>query len=101
VVAIGTGATAAATGDTALMTEITAGGGARVAATMTQTTTTYTNDTAKFVAVWTASSALAPVEAGIFDSTTVAGSHLLAHQVFSVVNMSIGDSLTITWTVQS
>jgi len=37
-------------------------------------------------------------ESGLFNSTTVAGSGMLARQVFTDVSLSDGDSITITWT---
>ena len=38
------------------------------------------------------------VESGLFNSTTVAGSGMLARQTFSGVTLSDGDSITVTWT---
>ncbi|NWJ20095.1 hypothetical protein HX860_03365 [Marine Group I thaumarchaeote] len=37
-------------------------------------------------------------ESGLFNSTTVSGSTMLARQVFTGVALSNGDSITITWT---
>ena len=37
-------------------------------------------------------------ESGLFNSTTVAGSGMLARQVFTDVSLDNGDSITITWT---
>jgi len=37
-------------------------------------------------------------ESGLFNSTTAAGSGMLARQVFTDVSLSDGDSITITWT---
>jgi hypothetical protein len=37
-------------------------------------------------------------ESGLFNSTTVAGSGMLARQSFTGVALSTGDSITITWT---
>lgn len=98
--AIGTGTTAAAATDTALQTEITTGGGARGAATATQVTTTVTNDTTQLVKTWTFSSTFAVTEEGILDSATTGGS-LLAHQVFSAINVANGDSLQVTHKYQT
>lgn len=100
-VALGTGTTAAAATDTALQSEITTGGGARTLATPTRTTTTVTNDTTTLTATFTFSSSFALTEEGIFDSTTVAGSTMLAHQVFPAVNVASGDSVTIVHSYSS
>lgn len=93
--AIGTGTTAAAAGDTALQTEITTLGGARGAATATQVTTTVTNDTTQLVKTWTFTGTFAVTEEGILDNATSGGS-LLAHQVFAAINVVSGDSLQVT-----
>ena len=37
-------------------------------------------------------------ESGLFNSTTVAGSGMLAHKAFTGVALSTNDSITITWT---
>ena len=37
-------------------------------------------------------------ESGLFNSTTVAGSGMLAHKEFSAVTLTTNDSITITWT---
>jgi hypothetical protein len=98
--AIGTGTTAAAATDTALQTEISTLGGARGAATATQTTTTVANDTTQLVKTWTFTGSFAVTEEGIFDSAS-SGGNMLAHQVFGAVNVVSGDSLTITHKYQS
>lgn len=94
-IAIGTGTTAAAAGDVALQSEITTGGGARGAATATQTTTTTSNDTALLTKTFTFSASFAISEEGILDNATTGGT-LLAHQVFAAINVTSGDSLTIS-----
>jgi hypothetical protein len=98
--AIGTGATAAAATDTALQTEIATNGGARGAATATQVTTTVANDTTQLVKTWTFTGSFAVTEEGILDQA-VSGGYLLAHQVFSAINVASGDSLTVTHKFQS
>ena len=40
----------------------------------------------------------AVTESGLFNSTTVAGSGMLARNTFSAVTLANGDSITITWT---
>lgn len=97
--AIGTGTTAAAAGDTALQTEITTGGGARASATATQVTTSVTNDTTQLVYTWNFTSTFAVTEEGILDAAS--SGNLLAHQVFSAVNVANGDSLQVTHKYQT
>ena len=89
--AIGTGTTAAASGDTTIGSE-----SARVALT----STTVNNNDVVYVATFpagTPSSAAAITEAGLFNSSS-AGT-MLCRTVFSVVNKQSADALTITWTV--
>lgn len=93
-IAIGTGTTAAAVGDTTLQTEITTGGGARAAATASRVTTDTTNDTARLVLTYTFTSTFAVTEAGALNAAS-AGT-LLNRQVFSAVNVVSGDSLQVT-----
>jgi hypothetical protein len=86
--AVGTGSTAAAIGDTALGTE-----SARVAlATKTRSTNVLTM-TATFPA-GTGTAAL--TEAGVFSAVSVGD--LYSRVVFSAINKGAADSLTITWT---
>jgi hypothetical protein len=96
-VALGTGTTAAAATDTALTSEITTGGLARAAATAAQATTNVTNDTLQLTYTWTASSAFAVTEEGVLDASS--SGHLLAHQVFSAVNVASGDSIAVTHSI--
>ena len=88
---VGTGTTGVVVGDTALETEVdrnalvTSGG---VAST----------NTVEFESVWNAGDGTgALTEAGLFSAST--GGTMLARTVFSVVNKSASDILTITWTV--
>lgn len=92
--AIGTATAAAAAGDTALGAEITTGGGERAAATVSRVTTTVTNDTSQLVKTFAFTAAFAVTEMGALNDPT-AGT-LLAHQVFSAINVVSGDSLQIT-----
>lgn len=87
--AVGSGSTAAAAGNTALGTEL-----GRVALTSTTVTANQTVYAATFPA-GTGTGALA--EAGIFNAGT-AGT-MLCRTVFAVVNKEAGDSMSITWTV--
>jgi len=92
--AVGTGGTAAATGQTALITEA-----ARVAlASLTQVTTTVTSDAVQAVATFPAGTGTgALVEAGIFNAASAGV--MEARTVFAVINKGALDSLTITWKI--
>lgn len=94
-IAIGTGTTAAAAGDTALQTEITTGGGARGAATITNVTVTTTGDTEQWVKTFSFTSSFAVTEEGLLDNNA-SGGNLAAHQVFSAINVANGDSIQFT-----
>lgn len=96
-IAIGTGTTAAAAGDTALGTEITTNGGQRAAGTGTRVTTTVTNDTAQLVLTYSFTGSFAVTESGIFNASS-AGT-MLCRQVFSAINVVNGDSLQVTWKI--
>ncbi len=92
--AIGSGTTAAAAGNTALQTEL-----GRVAlASTTIVTTTVTNDSIQYVATFPAGTGTGAVtEAGLLNAGT--GGTLLARTVFAVINKGALDTLTITWKV--
>ncbi|MFZ9326461.1 MAG: hypothetical protein ACO24H_03240 [Polynucleobacter sp.] len=87
--AIGSGTTAAAAGDTTLQSEL--GRVTLASASATGAVVTYT---ASFPA-GTATGAI--TEAGIFNAA-VAGT-MLCRTVFSVVNKGANDSMSVTWTV--
>ena len=89
--AIGTGNTAAAAGNTTLGTE-----SARVALTSTTVTAAAVAYVATFPA-GTPASLTAITEAGLFNASS-AGT-MLCRTVFSVVNKDAGDTMSITWTV--
>lgn len=96
-IAIGTGATAPAAGNTALQTEITNNGGARANGTASRVTTTVTDDTAQVVVTFNFTGAFAVTEAGLLNASS-AGT-LLARQTFAAVNVANGDSLQVTWRI--
>lgn len=98
-IAIGTGATAAAAGDTTLQTEIASGGGSRASATASRVTTTVTNDTAQLVLTYNFTSSFAVTESGVLNAASVGV--LLCRQVFSAINVVNGDSLQVTWKIQA
>ena len=101
VIAIGTGGGGPAETDVKLTTESTADGGARGVAT----TKTWGNLTAGIPQIVMSKTFTsdggdigAVTESGLFNSTTVAGSGMLARNIFSAVTLADGDSITITWT---
>jgi hypothetical protein len=88
--AVGSGTTAAAAGDTALETQI--------SARVSLTSTTVTSNAIEYVAAFGAGvSTGAITEAGIFNAST-AGT-MLCRTVFAVVNKGAADTLQITWLV--
>jgi hypothetical protein len=92
---VGTGVTAAAAAQTALVTAL----GSRVALdSTTLVTTTVTNDAVQYVATFGAGVATGAItEAGIFNALT--GGTMLCRTVFSVINKDALDTLVITWKV--
>jgi len=87
--AVGTGTTAAAAGDTTLDTEEDRNA---------LTSTTVTDNEVAYVCSWASGDATASLtEAGLFDASS--GGDMLARTVFSVVNKGASDTLTITWTI--
>ena len=87
--AIGTGSSAAAAGDTALGTE---------AARQALTSTTVSTNEVAYVAAFAAGTGTGAItEAGLLNAAS--GGTLLCRTVFSVVNKGADDSMTITWTI--
>ena len=87
--AIGTGSTAAAAGNTALGNQ---------AARVSLTSTTVSGADIVYFATFPAGTGTAAItEAGIFNASS--SGTLLCRTVFSVVNKGASDSMTITWTV--
>ena len=87
--AIGSGTTAAANGDTALGTEL---------GRVSLTSTTVTNNNVAYVATFPAGTGTGAVtEAGLFNDGTAGD--MLCRTVFSVINKGAADTLGITWTV--
>lgn len=89
--AVGTGSTAPAAGDTALGTEIDRN--ALTSRTDAGAVVTYVGD-------WAAGDATnaALAEAGIFNQSSVGGT-MLARATFTAINKGASDTLKITWTV--
>ena len=87
--AIGTGSTAAAAGNTALGSE---------SARTGLTSTTVSGADIVYVDTFAAGSGSGAItEAGIFNASS--GGTMLCRTVFSVVNKGANDAMTITWTV--
>ena len=87
--AIGTGTTAAAAGDTTLGTELDRNA---------LTSTSVTSNQIEYVASWSAGDGTGAVtEAGLFNAASAGD--MLARTVFDVVNKAANDTLSITWTI--
>ncbi len=88
--ALGSGSTAAAAGDTTLGSQL----GSREALD----SDTVSSNTITYTASFEASDATGAVtEAGIFNAAS--GGTMLCRTVFSVVNKGADDSLSVTWTI--
>lgn len=88
--AVGTGTTGPAIGDTLLGAEA-----ARVASTVSSS-----GNVATFVGTYAAGVAsVAITEAGLFNVATANAAGMLSHVVFAAVNKGATDTLVITWTV--
>ncbi len=87
--AIGSGTTAAAVGDTALESSL---------GRVSLTSTTVTTNNVAYVATFPAGTGTGAVtEAGLFNASS--GGTMLCRTVFSVINKGSADTLGITWTV--
>ena len=85
----GVARTAAAAGQTALVTE---------AARQSLTSTTVSSNTVEYVAAFAAGTGTGAItEAGVLNAAS--GGTMLCRTVFSVVNKGASDSMTITWTI--
>lgn len=88
--ALGSGTTAAAAGDTDLESIL----GSREALD----STTVTNNAVAYVCTFEAGDATGAVtEAGIFNASS--GGTMLCRTVFSVLNIASDDSISVTWTI--
>ncbi len=89
-IALGSGTTAAAAGDTSLESQL----GSREALD----SSTVTSNQIVYVASFEAGDATGAVtEAGIFNASS--GGTMLCRTVFSVVNKAADDTLTVNWTI--
>ena len=88
--ALGSGSTAAAAGDTTL--------GSQLGSRETLDSATVTNNQIVYVASFEANDATGAVtECGLFNAST--GGTMLCRTVFSVVNKAADDTLTVNWTI--
>lgn len=92
-VATGTGATAEAASQTALVTEVET----RATGTSSRVTTTVTNDTYQVVGTINITATRALTETGLFDAATVG--NMLCRGVHSVINLANLDTISYTWKV--
>lgn len=95
-VAMGTGGTAEAATQTALVTEVET----RTSGTSSQQTTTTTGDTYQVLGTITATGARAITESGLFDVITTSAGNMLCRALFTVINLATGDSIAFTWKIQ-
>ena len=87
--ALGTSTTAAAAGQTALVSELDRNA---------LTSTTVSTNTIAYSCTWAAGDGTGAItEAAILDAAS--SGDMLARTVFSVVNKGASDSITITWTI--
>ena len=103
VIAIGTDSTAAADTQVILLNETASSDGLERGVATTKTWTNGTGSTTTKIVMSKTFTSDSPrdhtiQESGLFNSTTVAGSGMLARQTFSGVTLSDGDSITVTWT---
>lgn len=87
-IAIGTGTTAAAAGDTALQTE-----SARALATVSNPN----SDTLRVEYTFPAGTGTGAVTESAMDYQNTASGNILARQVFSAINKGASDTLKVTW----
>ena len=90
----GTGAGTTGATDTTLFTE----NGSRVSGTVTQQTTSTTNDTFQVVGTDTAGSGITVTNAGLFDAST--SGNLFVKGDFTGIALNTGDSIQFTFKVQ-
>ena len=95
-IGVGTGSTAFAVTQTALVTELVGGSYAR----QQDTDATYTSGSKSFAISATFAAGVATgalQESGLFDASS--SGNMLARQTFSTINVGASDSITITWTI--
>lgn len=96
-IAVGTGVTAPSAGDTTLQTELATSGLTRASASISNVTTTVTNDTMQASVTFSVTGSQAVTESGLFNNS--AGGTMLCRQTFSAINVVNTDTLQVTWKV--
>ncbi|MCK9597901.1 MAG: hypothetical protein M0R06_02600 [Sphaerochaeta sp.] len=98
-VANGSGSTAAAASQTALVSEnANTYGFGRAAATVTRQTTTQTNDTVQFYKLWTATGSVTVREVGVFNASS-SGTMLARTVLAADKSISSGETFALTYKV--
>ncbi len=95
-IGVGTGSTAFAVTQTALVTELSGGSYAR----QQDTDATYTSGSKSFAISSTFNAGVATgalTESGLFDASS--SGNMMARQTFSAINVGASDSITVTWTI--
>lgn len=96
--ACGTGTTAVAAGDTALQTELAASGLSRAVATVTQVTTTVTDDTLQLLKAFSVTGTQIITEVGVFNAAS--SGTMLARTILSPSkSVGNGDTYTLTYKI--
>jgi hypothetical protein len=95
---LGTGTTAFAASQTALVTAITDSGLARASATASQETTTQTDDTSRLTKQWTASGSKTVAEAGMFNASS-GGTMFARTKLGTARALTSGDTYTYTYDI--
>ena len=91
---VGSGATAAAGGDTALVSQT----GTRASVVATAATVNVLDDTVEYTAEFLPGNGTGNLnEAGIFNASS--GGIMLSRAVFPLITKGIGDSLTLSWKI--
>jgi len=97
-IAVGTGTTAAAKAQTELVTEASTAGLGRATGTGTIVTDGDAGNTFQLVKSFSPTSSFAVTESGVLNAA--ADGEMLCRQTFSAINVTDGDTLTITWKVK-
>lgn len=99
-IAVGSGTTAEAASQTALVTELTDSGLARATATTaTRATTTQTDDTTSLSETFTVTGSKTAAEVGVFNASS-SGTMWFRHVLGTAKSLVSGDSYTVTATCQ-
>lgn len=93
--AVGTSSAAESNAHTALQAEISTGGLARAAATVSRTTTTTSNDTLRLTYTWTASAGHTVEEIGVFNANS--SGTMLGRKLTGTKTVNNGEYLTGTY----